>query len=89
MSRQLFNVKVIPVVSSVVSRRRRHEFERQRFFVQPRRAAFRIFPGLFVIGEAEEVLLDITECYKAHRNLPREELLLKLANVEGVYVPHF
>ena len=47
------------------------------------------FVDLFVIGEAEAVLPDIIECYKMHRNLPREELLVKLANVEGVYVPRF
>jgi radical SAM family uncharacterized protein len=47
------------------------------------------FIDLFVIGEAEAVLPDIIETYKAHRDLPRVELLLKLANVEGVYVPRF
>ena len=47
------------------------------------------FFDAFVIGEAEAVLPDIIDCYKAHRNLPREELLVKLANLEGVYVPQF
>src|SRR5579862_1226721 len=47
------------------------------------------FIDLFVIGEAEEVLIDIVECYKAHRDEPREELLLRMANIEGVYVPRF
>ncbi len=47
------------------------------------------FIDLFIIGEAEAVLPDVTECYKEYRNLPREELLVKLANVEGVYVPRF
>jgi radical SAM family uncharacterized protein len=47
------------------------------------------FVDLFVIGEAEEVLHDIVDTYKANRDLPREELLLKLANIEGCYVPRF
>jgi radical SAM family uncharacterized protein len=47
------------------------------------------FVDLFVIGEAEEILIDIVEVYKANRGLSREELLLKLANIEGVYVPRF
>lgn len=47
------------------------------------------FVDLFVIGEGEEVLAEIVDTYKANRNLPREELLLRLANVEGVYVPRF
>src|SRR5579872_5038811 len=47
------------------------------------------FVDLFVIGECEEVLLEVVDAYKAHRALPHEELLLRLANIEGVYVPHF
>ena len=44
---------------------------------------------IFVIGECEEVLPEIVEAYKAHRSLPREELLLKMANIRGLYVPRF
>ncbi len=47
------------------------------------------FIDIFVIGECEEVLLEIIEAYKAYRSLPRELLLLKLANIVGVYVPRF
>jgi radical SAM family uncharacterized protein len=47
------------------------------------------FVDLFVIGEAEEVLGDITDCFKANRNGTREELLLALAQIEGCYVPRF
>ena len=45
------------------------------------------FFDLFVIGEAEAVLPEIVACYKENRQLPREALLVKLANVDGVYVP--
>jgi radical SAM family uncharacterized protein len=47
------------------------------------------FIDIFVIGECEEVLEEIIEAHKAWRHLGREELLLKLANIEGVYVPRF
>lgn len=47
------------------------------------------FVDLFVIGECEEVLLDIVETYQANRHLSRPELMLRLANIEGVYVPRF
>ena len=47
------------------------------------------FFDLFVIGEAEAVLPEIVACYKENRQLPREALLVKLANVDGVYVPRF
>jgi radical SAM family uncharacterized protein len=47
------------------------------------------FVDFFVIGEAEEVLADIIETVKAHRHMPRPQLLLKLAQVPGIYVPRF
>ncbi|MCS6776678.1 MAG: TIGR03960 family B12-binding radical SAM protein [Chloroherpetonaceae bacterium] len=47
------------------------------------------FIDFFVIGEAEEVLVDITETFKAHRHRSREELLLKIAQIDGCYVPRF
>lgn len=47
------------------------------------------FIDVFVIGEAEEVLVEITETFKAHRHLTREELLLKIAQIDGCYVPRF
>lgn len=47
------------------------------------------FIDVFVIGEAESVLPQLTESYKQHRDLPREELLLKIANIPGCYVPRF
>ncbi len=47
------------------------------------------FIDVFVIGEAEEVLVDLVEAYQSSRTLPREELLLKLAQIPGLYVPRF
>ncbi len=47
------------------------------------------FIDFFVIGEAEEVLVEITECFKANRHLSRPELLVKIAQIEGCYVPRF
>ncbi len=47
------------------------------------------FIDVFVIGEAEEVLPGLTECYKANRHLDREALLLQIANLPGCYVPRF
>ncbi len=46
------------------------------------------FIDAFVIGEAEEVILEITEVFKAHKG-KREELLKNLSSLEGVYVPSF
>ncbi len=49
------------------------------------------FMDAFVIGEGEEVILEIVkvsqECKKNH--LPRVELLKKIAKIWGVYVPSF
>jgi len=51
------------------------------------------FFDLFVIGEAEEVLLEIVDCYRSHKQayrsgaLSKQELLLRLVQIRGVYVP--
>jgi radical SAM family uncharacterized protein len=47
------------------------------------------FFDLFVIGEAEEVILEITEIYRKYKStqIDKQELLLKLAQMEGIYVP--
>lgn len=47
------------------------------------------FIDLFVIGEAEEALPAIIETYKRYQQLPREEQLVKLAQIPGCYVPRF
>lgn len=44
------------------------------------------FIDAFVIGEGEEVILEILEEYKSSKN-KRQELLRRLAGIEGVYVP--
>lgn len=47
------------------------------------------FFDAFVIGEGEEVILEISRVYSSWKaqGLPRNDLLLHLARVEGVYVP--
>jgi len=53
------------------------------------------FFDFFVIGEAEDVLPEIIDLYRKNKDeyksarLTKQELLLKLARVEGVYVPSF
>lgn len=47
------------------------------------------FVDLFVIGEGEEVLVEIVDAYKTYRHLPKKELLRRLAHIPGVYVPRF
>lgn len=47
------------------------------------------FLDVIVLGEAEEVIHEITEVYLSwrDRNETRKELLLELSGIEGVYVP--
>lgn len=49
------------------------------------------FVDACIIGEGEEVIQDVLDSYYDSRRqgLPREELLLRLAQIEGVYVPRF
>ncbi len=47
------------------------------------------FVDVFVIGEAESVLPQLTETFQLHRGQLRETLLLKIANIPGCYVPRF
>jgi len=49
------------------------------------------FIDLFVIGDGEEVLLEMLEVYRRAKSagVSREELLRRLAVLEGIYVPHF
>jgi radical SAM family uncharacterized protein/radical SAM-linked protein len=41
----------------------------------------------FLIGDAEEAILEIKECFKQKRDLPRDSILRKLSAIEGMYVP--
>lgn len=45
------------------------------------------FIDIFIMGEGEEVNLEIIDCFKKNRNKPREEILFALSQIEGVYVP--
>lgn len=49
------------------------------------------FIDVFVIGEGEEVILEILDIYKKHRkgNWNKKEYLKEIANIEGIYVPRF
>ncbi|NLX09682.1 MAG: TIGR03960 family B12-binding radical SAM protein [Chloroflexi bacterium] len=47
------------------------------------------FIDAFVIGEGEEVLLEICHTLREMRGQPREKQLRALARLEGVYVPRF
>jgi radical SAM family uncharacterized protein len=47
------------------------------------------FIDLFVIGEGEEIIIEIAETYHRFRNRPRDTQLRALAGVQGVYVPRF
>ncbi len=50
----------------------------------------REFIDCFVIGEAEEVILEILEVYKKYKSKPagnRQDLLRELSTLEGIYVP--
>lgn len=49
------------------------------------------FVDAFVIGEGEEVIHEILDCYEAGRDqgLSREEILYELTKISGVYVPRF
>lgn len=48
---------------------------------------FADFFDALVIGDGEEVLLEILDLVEAYRGVPRREQLIKLAQIEGVYVP--
>ena len=53
------------------------------------------FFDLFVIGEAEELLLEVMDAYRKYKDayksgkMPKSELLHILSKIEGVYVPSF
>lgn len=49
------------------------------------------FIDFFILGEGEEVNLEVLDVYREwkHRGGTREEYLLEIAKIEGVYVPQF
>jgi radical SAM family uncharacterized protein len=47
------------------------------------------FFDVFVIGEAEEVLVELLDAVKATRGLSRRERLRRFAQIPGIYVPLF
>ncbi|HHI87557.1 MAG TPA: TIGR03960 family B12-binding radical SAM protein [Candidatus Cloacimonetes bacterium] len=47
------------------------------------------FIDAFVIGDGEDVILEIADCLLKNRDSKREGKLLALAQIQGVYVPNF
>ncbi len=49
------------------------------------------FVDMFFIGEAEELLLEFLDVYRPYKAglINKNELLLKAANIKGIYVPKF
>jgi len=45
------------------------------------------FFDAFLIGDAEEAIIEIKNCLKKNRSKSHEEKLQKLAEIEGIYVP--
>ncbi len=56
-------------------------------------APMRDYVDAFVIGDAEEAILDIVDAYKKEKArggpFRKDALLISMANIEGVYVPAF
>ena len=47
------------------------------------------FIDAFVIGEGEEIIVELARCVQRLRGSTREELLLAVAGIQGMYVPRF
>ncbi len=47
------------------------------------------FIDLFVIGDGEEVIVELVRAYQEVRREPRDVQLLALAGISGIYVPRF
>ncbi len=50
---------------------------------------YKDFFDFMVIGDGEETNLNIVKTCKANSNLPKNEILKLLANIDGIYVPEF
>ncbi len=40
-----------------------------------------------LIGEGEEAIIEIKDCYLQYKHLPKTDLLIKIAQIKGFYVP--
>ncbi|MCE2490502.1 MAG: TIGR03960 family B12-binding radical SAM protein [Anaerolineae bacterium] len=47
------------------------------------------FIDAFVIGEGEEIIVELARCVQALRGRSREDLLRAVAGIQGMYVPRF
>lgn len=47
------------------------------------------FIDVFTLGDGEEVLVEVCDCLRQNKDIPREEKLRKLSEIEGCYVPKF
>ncbi|MCX7705449.1 MAG: TIGR03960 family B12-binding radical SAM protein [bacterium] len=45
------------------------------------------FIDVWIVGEAEEVIIELIETYKGLKGLSREKILKGLARIKGIYVP--
>ena len=45
------------------------------------------FIDLFVLGDGEEVLLELLDCFRNLKAAPKKQLLQQLATIPGIYVP--
>ena len=45
------------------------------------------FVDFFAIGDGEEVIEEIVNCYRSHRGKDKKALLVDMHDIEGVYVP--
>ena len=45
------------------------------------------FIDFFVIGDGEEVVLELLDCFRGGKGSPKKELLRQVATIPGVYVP--
>jgi len=45
------------------------------------------FIDFFVIGDGEEIVLEIIDCYKTNKELDKRQLLESMSRIEGIYVP--
>ncbi|MBI4744923.1 MAG: TIGR03960 family B12-binding radical SAM protein, partial [Actinobacteria bacterium] len=48
-----------------------------------------LFFDFFVLGDGEEAINEIIDCYKKNKTKSRQEILESLSQIEGVYIPSF